>query len=119
MQQSSIGVFLYCLFAPLLLCQGFAVCIAPYKEILTTIVDVEYCNKEMSVQHKSLESLTSIVDASLSPEVLACWVLGLVVEDRNELTTKNSHVGELLGVFVAASHPATVQDALTRRKLYE
>ena len=119
MQQSSIGVFRYCLFAPLLLCQGFTVCIVPYKETLTTIVDVEYCNKEMLVEHKSLESLTSIVDASLSPEVLACWVLDFVAGDRNERTTKNSHVGELLGVFVAVSHPATVQDVLARRKLYE
>ncbi len=32
MQQHSIGVFLYCRFAPVLLSQGFAVCIAPISE---------------------------------------------------------------------------------------
>ena len=42
-----------CWFAPLLLHQGFAVCIARCKETLITTVDVEYGNKEMSVQHKS------------------------------------------------------------------
>ena len=53
MQQHSIGVFLYCWFAPVLLSQGFAVCIARDKETLMTTVDVEYGDKEMSVQHKS------------------------------------------------------------------
>ena len=46
MQQHSVGVLSSLLFAPLLLCQGFAVCIAPFEKGLSTIVETEMTSKK-------------------------------------------------------------------------
>ena len=46
MQQHSGGGLSSLLFVPLLLCQGFAVCIAPFEKGLSTIVETEVTSKK-------------------------------------------------------------------------